>query len=158
MDRRSPGRRGKRLALKGRGFPFWGLAAVLVATIGLALAFSSAGKKETKQTLIPPEALSKIRQEKAAAEKEFAEFSETPAGKLWQKHPYWDPAACRKIAEGLVFPGMSKEQAAEAVAKVEEVVKPKGDKRLEIWMAEGKRKEKWILKFEGATLLSVENR
>ena len=81
-----------------------------MATYRFGFFFSFGGKKE-KKGLIPPEALSKIRQEKADAEKEFAEFSETPAGKLWQKHPYWDPAACRKIAEGLVFPGMSKEQA-----------------------------------------------
>jgi hypothetical protein len=149
---------GKRLIPKSKIFPFWGLAAIFLAIVVLALVFSFGGKKEEKRGPIPPEALSKIHQEKAKAQKEFAEFSQTPAGKLWQKHPYWDPAVCQKIAEGQVFPGMSKEQAREAVARVEEIKSRKGEKLLEVWAVEGKGKEKWILKFEENALVSVEDR
>jgi hypothetical protein len=157
MDKPSRGELGKRLISKGRTFPVWGFAAVFLAIIGLVLFFSFAGKGEKKGP-IAPEALSKIRQEQARAEREFAEFAQTPGGKLWQKHPYWDPAACRKIAEGIVFPGMSKEQAKEAVARVEEIRRQKGEESLEIWLAEGKAKERWILKFEKNALISVESR
>ncbi len=107
---------------------------------------------------IPPEILSKIDQEKAKAQKDFAEFIQTPAGKLWQKYPYWDPALCQKISEGQVSPGMSKEQAREAVGRVVEIRKLKGEKPLEEWVVEGKGKEKVVLKFDDNALVSVERK
>lgn len=149
--------RGKGLIPRGKTFPFWGLAAVFLAIVVLTLIFSFGGKGK-KEGPIPPEALSKIHQEKAKAQKEFAEFVQTPAGKLWEKHPYWDPAVCQKIAQGQVFPGMSREQAAEAVARVEEIKKSRDEDHVERWAVEGKGKEKWVLKFEENTLVSVENR
>ncbi len=137
-------------------FPLWGVLAVSLAIV-VALMLSSGGK-ERRPGPIPPEALSRIQQEKAKAEKDFADFVQTPAGKLWQKHPYWDPAECEKIADGQIFTGMSKEQAAEAVAKVEETGTPRGEKNAEIWRADGRRNEKWVLRFEKNTLVSIENR
>jgi len=147
---------GERPGSGRRGFPYWGLAAVLLGMAVLAVVFTFRGKDE-KQGPIPAEALSRLNQEKAKAQKEFSDFIETPAGKLWQKHPYWDPAVCQKIAEGRVFTGMSKEQVKEAVARIEKIV-PKNQKSLETWAAEGKGNEKWVLRFEENTLVSVENR
>ncbi len=152
---RQDGERGR--ASKGKSFPLWGLAALVLAVLVMVLVFSWGGK-EGRQAPIPAEALSRIEQEKEKARKGYADFIQTPAGKLWQKHPHWDPAACQRIAGGQVFTGMSREQAAEAVAKVEEIIKPKGGRGVEIWRAEGRRQEKWTLRFEDNTLVAVEGR
>ena len=136
---------------------FWGLMVTLLTVIALILVFYFVGK-EQKPGRIPPEVLSKIEQEKTKAQKDFAEFVQTPAGQLWQKHPYWDPALCQKIAGGEVCPGMSKEQAREAVGRVVEIRKSGSEKPLEEWVVEGKGKEKMILKFDDNTLLSVERK
>ena len=86
------------------------LRIALLASVALLFIFRPTRTQQEKS--IPFEALSKIRQEKAKAQKEFGEFVQTPAGKIWEKHPYWDPATCQKIAEGKVEPGMSKEQVS----------------------------------------------
>ena len=136
---------------------FWGLIVISLTVIALGLVFYFGGK-ERKPGRIPPEILSKIQQEKANAQNDFAEFIQTPAGKLWQKHPYWDRALCQKISEGQVSPGMSKEQAREAVGRVVEIRKPRGEKPLEEWVVEGKGEEKMILKFDNNALVSVERK
>ena len=87
---------------------FWVVLAALIASVAILFIFRPT--RTTQEKSIPIEALSKIHQEKAKAQKEFAEFIQTPAGKIWERHPYWDPAICEKIANGQVEPGMSKEQ------------------------------------------------
>jgi hypothetical protein len=134
---------------------FWTSLAILLSVLILGLIFFSGGKSQ-KPGQIPPEVLSKIDQEKARMQKEFAQFIETPAGTLWQKHPYWDPATCQKIIEGQLFPGMTKEQVREAVSRVIEVRRKKEEKPIEEWVVESKGKEKTILKFEGNALASIE--
>ena len=136
---------------------FWGLMVTFLTVVVLALVLYFGGKDQ-KPGRIPPEILSQIDQEKAKAQKDFAEFIQTPAGKLWQKYPYWDPALCQKISEGQVSQGMSKEQAREAVGRVVEVRKLKGEKPLEEWVVEGKGKEKVVLKFDDNALVSVERK
>ncbi len=130
----------------------WGFLIISLTVIALGVAFHYMGKGQ-KAGPIPPDILSKIEQEKAKAQKEFAEFIETPAGKLWQKHPYWDPADCQKIADGQIFPGMSKEQAREAAGKIIGS-RNKGENREE-WEVEGKGRGKMILTFDGNSLVSV---
>ena len=146
-----------RIRGRRRSALFWGLMAIFLTVIALALVFYFGGKGQ-KPGRIPPEILSKIHQEKAQAQNDFAEFIQTPAGKLWQKHPYWDRALCQKISEGQVSPGMSKEQAREAVARVVEIRKPGGERPLEEWVVEGKGEEKMILKFDDNALVSVERK
>lgn len=133
----------------------WGLIAIALSVMILAWFFYFRGNGQ-KPGGIPAEILSTIDQEKARAQRDFADFIQTPGGKLWQKYPYWDPAICQKIAEGQVFPGMSKEQTREAVARVVEIRKQKGEKRWEEWVVENKRKEMMILRFDENLLLSVE--
>jgi len=135
----------------------WIGLAVLLSAIALVLVFFMGGKSQ-KPGEIPPEVLAKINQEKAKARQEHAEFTKTPAGQLWQKHPYWSPDTCQKIVEGQVFPGMSKEQAKEAVGRVIEVREKKGDKQPEAWMVESRNREKMVLKFEGNALVEVERK
>jgi len=136
---------------------FWGLMVISLTFIALALVFYS-GEKGQKPGRIPTEILSKIDQEKAKAQNDFAEFIQTPAGKLWQKYPYWDRELCQKIAEGQVSPGMSKGQVREAVGRVVEIRKPTGEGSLEEWVIEGKGQEKMILKFDDNALVSVERK
>jgi len=156
---KAPRQGGGKAPVRGsRGSPlFWGLVLTFLAVITLVLVFHFGGKDQ-KPGRIPPEILSQIDQEKDKAQKDFAEFIQTPAGKLWQKYPYWDRDLCQKISEGQVSPGMSKEQAREAVGRVVEVRKLEVEKNLEEWIAEGKGKEKMVLKFENNALVSVERK
>ncbi len=142
---------------KNRSPIVWIGLALLLSIMALLLVFFMGGKSQ-KPVQIPPEVLTKINQEKDKARQEHAEFIKTPAGQLWQKHPYWSPDICQKIVEGQVFPGMSKEQAKEAVNQVVEVRKKKGDKQPEDWTVEGRNREKMVLKFEGNALVEVERK
>ena len=134
---------------------FWALLAIFLGILATVLIPRMADKGKPPQK-IPAEALSKIHQEKARAQEEFAEFIKTPAGKLWQRYPYWDPDLCQKIAEGQVLPGMSKEQAKEAVGAPVEV--RRRNQFLEEWVVEGQGKERMILKFEDNVLKTVERK
>ena len=142
---------------KNRSPILWIGLALLLSIMALMLVFFMGGKSE-KPRQIPPEVLTRINQEKDKARQEHAEFIKTPAGQLWQKHPYWTPDICQKIVEGQVFPGMSKEQAKEAVNRVIEVTKKRGDQQPEEWTVEGRNREKMVLKFEGNALLEVERK
>ena len=132
---------------------FWVVLAALIASVAILFIFRPI--RTTQEKSIPIEALSKIHQEKAKAQKEFAEFIQTPAGKIWERHPYWDPAICEKIANGQVEPGMSKEQVKAAFGEAREV---KSERRGEVlheeWTMAGK--EKWVLRFEENVLKMVE--
>jgi len=132
---------------------FWVVLAALIASVAILFIFRPT--RTTQEKSIPIEALSKIHQEKAKAQKEFAEFIQTPAGKIWERHPYWDPAICEKIANGQVEPGMSKEQVKAALGEAREV---KSERRGEVlheeWTVAGK--EKWVLRFEENVLKMVE--
>jgi len=132
---------------------FWVVLAALIASVAILFIFRPI--RTTQEKSIPIEALSKIHQEKAKAQKEFAEFIQTPAGKIWERHPYWDPAICEKIANGQVEPGMSKEQVKAAFGEAREV---KSERRGEVlheeWTMAGK--EKWVLRFEENVLKMAE--
>lgn len=146
----------KNLLLLGRKSPmFWVVVVALLASVAVLFIFRPARTLQEKS--IPVEALSKIHQEKAKAQKEFSEFIRTPAGKIWEKHPYWDPAVCEKIANGQVEPGMSKEQVKAALGEAKAV---KSEKRGEVlheeWTVAGK--EERVLKFEENTLKAIEKR
>jgi len=150
-------RRGVLGVTKNRSPILWIGLALLLSVAVLMLVFFLGGKSQ-KPAQIPPEVLGKIDQEKAKVRQEYAEFIQTPAGKLWLKHPYWSPDICEKILEGQVFPGMSKEQAKEAVNQVVEVRKKKGNKQPEEWTVEGRNREKMVLKFEGNALVEIERK
>ena len=144
----------KNILRLGRKSPmFWVVLAALIASVAILFIFRPT--RTTQEKSIPIEALSKIHQEKAKAQKEFAEFIQTPAGKIWERHPYWDPAICEKIANGQVEPGMSKEQVKAAFGEAREV---KSERRGEVlheeWTMAGK--EKWVLRFEENVLKMVE--
>jgi hypothetical protein len=146
----------RNLFLLGRKSPmFWVVLAALIASVAVLFIFRPT--RTTQEKSIPIEALSKIHQEKAKAQKEFADFIQTPAGKIWEKHPYWDPAICEKIANGQVEPGMSKEQVKAALGEPKEV-KPerRGEVLHEEWTVVGK--EKWVLRFEENVLKMAERR
>jgi hypothetical protein len=146
------------LRLSGNRLTFlWGSLAILLTAVLLLLVFFAGGKSQ-KPNQIPAEVLSKIDQEKASAQIAHAEFIQTPAGKLWKKYPYWSPEMCQRIIDGQVSPGMSMDQAKEAVDRVVEVRKKKGEKQPTEWVAEGRNKEKLILKFEGNALVAVEKK
>jgi hypothetical protein len=132
----------------------WGSLAVLLSAVLLLCLFFIDGKSQ-KPKQIPAEVLSKIDRERADARKFHADFIQTPAGKLWQKYPYWSPEICQQVIDGRVSPGMSMDQAKEAVDRVVEVRKKKGEKQPTEWVAEGRNKEKLILKFEGNALVGV---
>jgi hypothetical protein len=146
----------KNLFLLGRRSPmFW---VVLIALlISMALLFIFRPTRTAQEKAIPIDALSKIHQEKAKAQKEFAEFIRTPAGKIWENHPYWDPAICQKIADGQVEPGMSKEQVKAALGEAKNM---KSERRGEVlheeWTFEGK--EIRVLEFEENSLKRIERR
>ena len=134
---------------------FWVVLTALLVSVAILFYFRPSRTAQEKS--IPVEALSKIHQEKAKAQKEFAEFIRTPAGKIWEKHPYWDPAICQKIADGQVEPGMSKEQVKAALGEAKEVKSERrGETLHEQWTVEGK--EKLVLRFEENTLKAVEKR
>jgi hypothetical protein len=81
----------------------------------------------------------------------------TPAGKIWEKHPYWNRLTCQWIAEGRVSPGMSKEQVREALGSPAKIRAKKGPQPLfEEWEMAGE--EKTILKFEDNTLVAVDKK
>ena len=158
MTRMAEEGRKKFLRLPGnRSALLWGSLAVLLSAVLLLWLFFADGKSQ-KPRPIPAEVLSKIDQEKADAQKAHADFIQTPAGKLWQKYPYWSPEICQRIIDGQVSPGMSMDQAKEAVDRVVEVRKKKGEKQPTEWVAEGRYKEKLILKFEGNALVRVEKK
>ena len=154
-----PAGRGKRfLRLPGnRSTLLWGSLAILLAVVLLFVVFFAGGKSQ-KPKQIPAEVLSKIDQEKANAQKAHSEFIQTPAGKLWQKYPYWSPEMCQQVIDGQVCPGMSMDQAREAVGRVVEIRKKKGEKQVTEWVVEGRNKEKLVLKFEGNALVEVERK
>jgi len=134
---------------------FWMVLIALLVSVAILFYFRPTRTAQEKS--IPVEALSKIHQEKAKAQKEFAEFIRTPAGKIWEKHPYWDPAICQKIADGQVEPGMSKEQVKAALGEAKEVkTERRGETLHEQWTVEGK--EKFVLRFEENALKAVEKR
>ena len=134
----------------------WLLWLIIPVSIALVLIIlRSTENSPDKQ--IPLEALSRIHQEKIKAQKEFAEFIKTPAGKIWQKYPFWDPATCQKIAAGQIFPGMSREQAQEAIGSPTEVKREKrGEIIYEEWTSNGK--ERLILRFENNVLRTIERK
>ena len=150
------GQIGKKVsALKAPRSPIlWASLAVIFSVLICLLLFWDGGKKQ-KPGQIPAEVLSKIDQEKAQARQEFADFIQTPPGKLWQKYPYWSPEMCRKISAGEIVPGMSKEQAREAVSKVMEVRTKKGERPAEEWVVEGRGGEKIVLQFDGNSLVGI---
>ena len=134
---------------------FWVVLTALLVSVAILFYFRPTRTAQEKS--IPVEALSKIHQEKARAQKEFAEFIQTPAGKIWEKHPYWDPAICQKIADGQVEPGMSKEQVKAALGEAKEVKSERrGETLHEQWTVEGK--EKFVLRFEENTLKRIERK
>ena len=113
--------------------------------------------KESNTNLIPASALSNLDQERARAQRDHEEFRKTPAGKIWEKHPYWDRLTCQKIAAGQVWPEMSKEMAGVAVGPPEKVrTEKRGETLYEEWTVGGK--EKMVLRFEQNALISVERR
>ncbi|MBM4332283.1 MAG: hypothetical protein FJ117_13870 [Deltaproteobacteria bacterium] len=151
-----PGGRKNYLFWKNRSQAYWILFTVILACLVSVLIVLWPGKNQQPKK-IPLEALSRIHQEKLKAQKDFAEFIKTPAGKIWQKYPYWDPATCQKIAEGQVFLEMSKEQAREAAGTPVKVRSEKrGNMILEEWIFDGK--EKMILRFENNVLRSIEKK
>jgi len=149
------GRKG--LFFQKKQFLLFGLLFFALLFSLITFLFTWGGKEEMKSKLISPEVLSKIHQERAKAQKEHAEFIKTPAGKIWERHPYWDRPACQKIAEGQVFLGMNKEMAREAISSPVEVkIEKHGDTLYEEWTVGGK--DKMILKFEGNVLISIQQR
>ncbi len=106
---------------------------------------------------IPASVLSGLDQERAKARRDHEEFSKTPGGKIWERHPYWDRLACQKIAEGQVWPEMSKEMARVAVGPPEKVrTEKRGETLYEEWTVEGR--EKMALRFEDNVLKAVERK
>jgi hypothetical protein len=124
---------------------------------GAALVFLLRSMPTSSEKSISLKTLSGIHEEQARARKEFSEFLGTPAGKIWEKHPYWDPETCRKIAAGEVEPGMSREQARAALGEPVEIKFEKsGEALLEKWRVEGR--EKWVLTFEANALKNAEKK
>lgn len=106
---------------------------------------------------IPTPVLSSLDQERAKARQDHEEFMKTPGGKIWERHPYWDRLTCQKIADGQVWPEMSKEMAGIAVGPPKKVrTEKRGETLYEEWIVEGK--EKMVLRFEDNTLIAVERR
>ena len=134
-------------------FLFLGL--FLLGTL-LFLLISPPGK-DRKTNLIPSSVLSKLDQDRAKAQKDHEEFTKTPAGKIWERHPYWDRLTCQKIAAGQVWPEMSKEMAGVAIGPPKKVrTEKRGETLYEEWTVEGK--EETVLRFENNALISVERR
>jgi len=134
----------------------WFLAVVIAGGLALFLFFPR-GEKTTRLSPIPQEALSKIQKTREQAQKEHEDFMKTPAGKIWEKHPYWNRLTCRLIAEGRISPGMSKEQVREALGSPGKIRKKKGPQALyEEWEMTGA--EKMVLKFEDNTLVAVDKK
>ena len=143
--------------------PFWKKRSPILLFLGLFLLGTllflliSPPGKDPKTNLIPASALSKIDQERAQAQRDHEEFTKTPAGKIWEKHPYWDRLTCQKIAAGQVWPEMSKEMAGVAVGPPGKVrTEKRGETLYEEWTVQGK--EKMVLRFEDNVLISMERR
>lgn len=135
---------------------FWTIFALILLSFVPALVSLWPEKGQESRT-IPLDALSKIQREKANAQKDYEEFIKTPTGKIWEKHPFWDRETCQKIAQGQLFPGMSKEQAKAAIGPPKKIRTAKrGEILHEEWAVEGK--EKITLKFEDNVLKSVERK
>jgi hypothetical protein len=142
---------------------FWKKRAPILLFLGLFLLgillflFFSRPRGGPETGLIPASVLSNLDQEKAKAQKDHEHFRKTPAGKIWERHPYWDRLTCQKIAEGQVWPQMSKEMAGVAVGPPKKVTTEKrGETLYEEWIVEGK--EEIVLRFEDNTLIDVERR
>ena len=120
---------------------FWAVLIAVVASAATLFIFRPT--RTDQERSIPVDALTKIHQEKARAQKEFADFIRTPAGKIWEKHPYWDPGACQKIADGRVEPGMNKEQVKAALGEAKHVkAERRGGVLHEEWTYAGTKKRK----------------
>lgn len=142
--------------LRKRTYVFWVPLAVMGAGLLSALIFPW-GEREDPKGGIPLKVLSRIQQERVQARRDHEDFLRTPAGKIWQKYPYWDRELCQKIAAGEVSPGMSKDQVREAVGPPVRVNLREGEGAVtEEWVVEGK--ERLILKFQNHLLVSVEKR
>ena len=151
---KSPEAQGKVFFLHHRTYLFWIPVAVIAVGLVSVLISLWLGKEE-KSGGIPLDVVSRIQHEQALAQKEHADFLQTPAGRIWQEHPYWDRALCQKIAAGEVSPGMSKEQVREAVGGPAKV-NPQEKGIWEEWIVEGKGK--MFLKFENNLLVSIEKK
>ncbi|MGQ9693813.1 MAG: hypothetical protein ACUVWV_03595 [Thermodesulfobacteriota bacterium] len=98
-----------------------------------------------------------IQQEKIKAQRDFAEFVKTRAGKIWLQHPYWHPDTCQKIARGEILPGMSIDQVKESLASRSlSKIKINANKEREEWIIEGENK--LVLYFLNGVLQSWEEK
>ncbi len=139
-----------------RGSSVVRIVGVLIClSIGSVLFIQWMTKDQTPGS-IPADALSKIEAEKAKAQKDYQDFIHTPAGKIWEKHPYWDREVCARVAAGEVVPGMSKEQAAEALGHGGKVNRKKQSGAEEEWLAESHGEI--ILRFEGNVLKTIQRK
>ena len=156
MDKDSRERGSKGLSFwKKHSSILWPLGIFLLLIL-LALMITHMGR-DPQTNPIAPAPLSKIDQERVQAQKDHQEFVKTPAGKIWERHPYWDRLTCQKIAEGQVWPEMSKEMAGVAVGPPKKVrTEKRGEILYEEWTVEGK--EKMVLRFEDNALIAVERR
>ncbi len=114
--------------------------------VGIALGCLGAGWGfykfflKTERGQISAGGWSYIQRERLKAQKEFAEFIKTPAGKIWEKHPYWNPETCQKIAQGEISPGMTREQVKESLAQKPQIkIKVKAHLESEEWIVEGEK-------------------
>jgi hypothetical protein len=151
MNERRLGRGDRSRAPKGSSV-LWILGALVLLSAATVF-FIQWSVRDRGSTSIPADALSKIEQEKAKAQSEFQDFIKTPAGKIWEKHPYWDRDVCRRVAEGELFPGMSKEQAAEALANGAKIKRKRRIGTEEEWVAESQGEI--ILRFEDNVLRTI---
>lgn len=112
-------------------------------------------KKEPGQ--ISAKGWSYIQQEKIKAQRDFAEFVQTRAGKIWLQHPYWHPDTCQKIAQGEILPGMNIDQVKESLASRSLTkIRINGHKEGEEWIVEGEKK--LVLHFLNGVLQSWEEK
>jgi hypothetical protein len=139
-----------------RGSSVLWVVVVLICLGAGSVLFTQWFTKNQTPTSIPADALSKIEQEKAKAQKDYQDFIHTPAGKIWEKHPYWDREVCARVAAGEVSPGMSKEQAAEALGHGAKVKRKKQSGEEEEWFAESQGEI--ILRFEGNVLKTIQRK
>jgi hypothetical protein len=126
--------------------PFWKKRLPIFLFLGLFLLGTllflliSPPGNDPKTSLIPASALSNLEQERAKAQRGHEEFAKTPAGKIWEKHPYWDRLTCQKIASGQVWIEMSKEMAGVAVGPPEKVrTEKRGETLYEEWTVEDRK-------------------
>lgn len=122
---------------KERRFSFF-LILILGSLASLSIFYGVYAPKGLRQ--ISDEGWSLIQHEKIKAQKDFAEFIKSPAGKIWAKHPYWPPEICQKIAQGEIFQGMSKDQVKESLNK-------KSPAKIKIIV--NNEREEWIVEGEG---------